>query len=67
MTADVHFVNKITNKCKLRIDLKWREMPLKEIVDDPKWPLAAILWTKLQKKVPYWSEMARNAIESDFR
>ena len=52
-------------KKKLRIDLKWREMHSKVIFCHPKWPLAAILWKK--KKVAYWSEMARNAIKSDFR
>ena len=32
----------------------------------PKWPPAAIL-KKKYKKFAHWSEMARNAIESDFR
>ena len=34
----------------------------------PKWPTAAIL-SKIQKKIKilYWSKMARNAIESEFR
>ena len=40
-------------------------MRSKVIFGYPKWPLAAILWKK--KEVGYWSEMARNAIESDFR
>ena len=48
---------------KLRIDLKWREMRSKVIFGHLKWPLAAILW----EKKAYWYEMARNAIESDFR
>ena len=55
-------------KKKLRIDLKWREMQSKVIFGHPKWPPAAILWTKSKKiKVEYWSEMARNAIEFQFR
>ena len=33
----------------------------------PKWPPAAILKIIKKKKVVYWSEMARNVIESDFR
>ena len=52
-------------KIKLCIDLKWREMHSKVIFGHPKWPPAAILWKKI--KVVYWSEMARNAIKSDFR
>ena len=52
----------------LRINLKWREMWSKVFFVHPKWPPAAILWKKIKKiKVVYWSEMARNAIESDFR
>ena len=51
-------------KSKLRIDLKWRDMWSKVIFGHPKWPPAAILW---KKKVAYWSEIARNTIESDFR
>ena len=38
-----HFVNKI-KKIKLCIDLKWREMQLKVIFGNPKWPLSAILY-----------------------
>ena len=52
-------------KKKLHIDLKWREMRSKVIFGHPKWPPAAILWNK--KKVAHWSEMARNAIKSDFQ
>ena len=52
-------------RSKLHIGLKWREMRSKVIFGHPKWPLAAILWKKI--KVAYWSEMARNAIKSDFR
>ena len=44
---------------------KWQEMHSKVIFGHPKWSPAAILWFK--KKVAYWSEMARNVIESDFR
>ena len=61
-------------KSKLRIDLKWREMWSKVIFGHPKCPPAVILWNKklridqnVKKKVAYWSEMVRNAIESDFR
>ena len=49
----------------MRIDLIWREMRSKVIFEHPKWTPAAILWKKI--KVAYWSEMERNAIESDFR
>ena len=58
MAAGSHFVK----KKKLSIDLKWQEMLSKLFFGHPKW-WPAILW----KKVAYWSEMARNAIESDFR
>ena len=51
-------------KKKLCIYLKWQEMRSKVIFGHPKWPPAAILWKKI--KVAYWSEMPRNAIESDF-
>ena len=100
MAAGGHFVTKIQIKCKLCIDLKWREMRSKVIFGHLKWPAAAILWKKWKlcidlkwrkipskvifghtkwprqpicennfknMKVAYWSEMARNAIESDFR
>ena len=66
MAASGHFVKKNQKKEKLRIDLKWREMRLKVIFSDPKWPPEAILWTK-KIKVGYWSEIVRNAIKSDFR
>ena len=54
---------------KLRIDLKWPEMRSKVICGHPKWPPVAILpfCQKIKKKIPYGSEMARNAIESEFR
>ena len=61
MAAGTPFCEK---KSKLRIDLTWREMHSKVIFGHPKWPPAAILWKKI--KVAYWSEMARNAIKSDF-
>ena len=67
MAASSHFVNKILTK-KLHIDLKWREIRSKVIFGHPKWLPAAILWNEYNKiKVAYWSEMARNAIKSDFR
>ena len=65
MAAGSHFEKK--SKKNLCIDLKWREMYSKVIFGHPKWPLAAILKKKSKKKVAYWSEMARNAIESDFQ
>ena len=50
-------MSKKNQKKKLRIDLKWPEMRSKVICGHP----------KLTKKVPYGSEMARIAIESEFR
>ena len=57
------------NTKKLRIDLKWREMRWKVIFGHPKWTPAAILWNFFLRKmkVAYYSEMARNAIESGFQ
>ena len=50
-------------KEKLGIDLKWREMRSKVLRIDLKF-----CEKKSNKlKVAYWSKMARNAIESDFR
>ena len=47
---------------------KWPEMRSKVICGHPKWPPAVILSNILKKKkVPCGSEMARNAIESEFR
>ena len=40
MAAGSHFVK------KKRIDLKWREMPLKVIFGNPKWPPTTILYKK---------------------
>ena len=62
MSAGGHFVK------KNRIDLKWPEMRSKINFGHPKWPTAAIL-SNISKKnnVGYRSEMARNAIESEFR
>ena len=62
MAAGSHFVNKIPEKKKLSIDLKWREMRSKVIFGDPKWPPAAILWKKIlrNKKLHIdlkWREM----------
>ena len=59
---------KFPQKIKFSIDLKWPEMRSKMFFRDPKWPTAAIL-SKFSKKfkVAYWSKMARNAIESEFR
>ena len=57
---------KFQKKTNLCIDLKWPEMQSKVNFGHPKWAPGAILWKK-NKKVSYWSEMARNATESDFR
>ena len=57
-----HFVK--TLFFKLCIDLKWREMRSKVIFQTGH--RGVILWRK-KIKVVYWSEMARNAIEGDFR
>ena len=66
MADGSHFVK--TLKKKFSIDLKWPEMPSKVNFGHPKWPTAVIL-CKLSKKnkVAYRSEMARNAIKSEFR
>ena len=50
-----------------KLRMKWPEMRPKVICGHPKWPPAAIL-SKIKKKikVPHGSEMARNAIESEF-
>ena len=55
-------------KKKFRIDLKWPEIQSKVNFGHPKWPTAAIL-SKISKEneVTYRSEMARNAIKSEFR
>ena len=58
---------KFTKKLKFRIDLKWPEMRSKVNFGHPKWPTAAILSKIKKKKVAYRSEMARNAIKSEFR
>ena len=47
------FCQKIEKKIKFRMDLKWPEMPSKVNFGHPKWPMI--------------SEMARNAIQSDFQ
>ena len=48
--ADVsHFVKKFQTKIKLRIDLKWPEMPSKVNFEHPKWAPAAILSKKIKK------------------
>ena len=51
MGADGHIVKKFKKKYKFRIDLKWPEMR----------------WNLKENKVAYRSEMAINAIESEFR
>ena len=53
---------------KLRIDLKWREMGSKSDFLSSKMAVGGHFVTKFRKtKVAHWYEMARNAIESDFR
>ena len=54
----------LKKKKKLRIDLKWREMRSKVIFRSSKMATGSHF---VKKKVAYWSEMARDAIESDFR
>ena len=67
MAAGGHFVKNFTQK-KLCIDLKWPEMRSKVICGHSKCPPAAILSKKkIKNKVPYGSEMDRNAIENEFR
>ena len=66
MAAGGYFVKTI--KKKLLINLKWPEMRSKVIFGHTKWPPAAILSKHLKtNQDPYGSEMARNAIESEFR
>ena len=61
------FCKKFKTK-KFRIDLKWPEMRSKVNFEYRKWPTAAILSKISQKKeVAYRSEMARNAIKSEFQ
>ena len=64
MAAGSHFVEK---KRKLRIDRKWWEMRSKGIFGHPKWPKSDFQNGRFKKKAEYWSEMAINAFESDFR
>ena len=57
MAAGGHFEKSFKTKQELCIDLKWLEIRSKVIFGHPKWPPAAILWTKLKNEVRYWSEM----------
>ena len=50
-------------KWKLCFNPKWREMQMKMNFGHLKWSPAAIL----KKKVVFWSEMARNTNENEFR
>ena len=62
------FCKKFHKKIKFRIDKKWPEMRSKVNFGYPKWPTTASLSKISNKnKVAYRSEMARNAIESEFR
>ena len=65
MAASGHFVKNFNNKKKFRMDLKWPEMPSKVNFGHPKWPID-LKWTS-KIKIAYRSEMARNAIASEFR
>ena len=67
MADSSHFVKKIKKKLKFRIDRKWPEMRSKVNFGHPIWSTAVILSKISQKKVAYRSEMAKNAIESEFR
>ena len=68
MAAAGHFVKNLKKKKKIRLDLKWPKMPSKVNFGHPIWPTADILSKISNKnKVAYRSEMARNAIESEFR
>ena len=73
-------LSKIKKMIKIRMDLKWPEMPSKVNFGHPKWPIDQ-KWPEMQSKViffghPKWppkkkilyrSEMARIAIESEFQ
>ena len=72
MDAGGHFVKSF--KKKFRIDLKWPEMPSKVNFAHPKWPKISkknkrcvSIWNGQKCHRKYWSKMARNAIESEFR
>ena len=60
-------LSKISKKIKLRIDVKWIEMRSKVIFGHPKWPPVKPFCKKNQNKNLYWSKMARNVIQSEFR
>ena len=55
------FCQKFKKIIKIRMALKWPEMPSKVIFGNPKWP------PKKTNKILYRSEMARIAIESEFQ
>ena len=68
MADGSQFVKNFQKKIKLCINLKWPEIRSKVNFGHRKWPTAAIMSKISQKnKVAYRSEMARNAIESEFR
>ena len=69
MGAGGHFMKLFQKIKKLRIYLKWREMRSNVIFSHQKWAPAAILWKNFKKlkSCVHLSEMARNAIKSDFR
>ena len=76
--APAAILPKINKKIKFRMDLKWPEMPSKVDFGHPKWPIK-LKWPVMRSKVicghPKWppkkkmsrSELARFAIESEFR
>ena len=72
MVAGGHFVKKNQQKKNLRINLKWPEMRSKVNFGHPKWPID-LKWPEIFRH-PKWtskmadrSEIAINAIKSDFR
>ena len=65
MANGSHFIKNFPKKIKLRIDLKWPENQSKVNFGHPKLPTTVKYLKKIE--VAYRSEMARNAIESEFR
>ena len=70
------FCQKFKKKIKFRINLKWPELRSKVNFGHPKWPID-LKWPELRsrnghrqpfcKKNLYWSKIARNVIQSEFR
>ena len=68
MSCNQKWISDMQNIKKQKHSVKWPEMWSKVNLGHPKWPTAVIL-SKISKqiKVAYRSEMARNAIKSEFR